>query len=119
MATIYRLGSESGRAMYQRYREMGAAQGLMPGREEGRRNSEHEQEQDEASQQLVSSASGGCNEGTPASSSELDLLRVRGALGERGGAGNRLYIKKRQVLQRMTEIVDDITALVKGRNTET
>ena len=66
---------------------MGAAQEQMPGREEGRRNSEDEQEQDKASQQLALSASSGCNEGTPASSLELDLPRVRGALGECGGAG--------------------------------
>ena len=49
----------------------------MPGREEGRRNSEDEQEQDKASQQLALSAPSGCNEGTPASSLELDLPRVR------------------------------------------
>ena len=59
----------------------------MPGRGEGRRNSEDEQEQDKASQQLVLSASGVCSEGTPASSLELDLLRVRCAIGECGGAG--------------------------------
>ena len=34
----------------------------------GRRNGEDDQEQDKASQQLASSASGGCNEGTPVSS---------------------------------------------------
>ena len=39
--------------------------GQMPGREVGR-SSEDEQEQDKASQQLALSASGGCNEGTPA-----------------------------------------------------
>ena len=55
--------------------------------EEGRRNSEDEQEQDKASQQLALSASSGCNERTPASSLELDVLRVRSALGECGGAG--------------------------------
>ena len=58
-------------------RETGTAQGQMPGREEGRRNSEDEQEQDKASQQLALSAPSGCNEGTPASSLELDLPRVR------------------------------------------
>ena len=57
----------------------------MPGKEGGRRNSEDEQEQDKASQQLALSASGGCNEGTPAGSLELDP-RVRSALGECGGA---------------------------------
>ena len=61
----------------------------MSGREEGRRNSEDGQEQDKAisSHQLALSASSGCNEGTPASCLELDLLLVRGALGECVGAG--------------------------------
>ena len=68
-------------------RGMEAAQGQMPGREEGRRTSEDEQEQDKASQQLALSGSSGCNEGTPASSLELDLPRIRGALGEGGRAG--------------------------------
>ena len=49
----------------------------MPAKKGGRRNSEDEQEQDKASQQLALSASGGCNERTPASSLELDLCRVR------------------------------------------
>ena len=57
----------------------------MPGKGGGRRNSEDEQEQDKASQQFALSASSGSNEGTPASSSELDLPRLRGALGECGG----------------------------------
>ena len=87
VATIYRLGSELSRGCVPKVQEMGAAQEQMPGREEGRRNSEDEQEQDKASQQLALSASSGCNEGTPASSLELDLPRVRGALGECGGAG--------------------------------
>ena len=68
----------------------------MPGRGEGRRNGEDEQEQDKASQQLALSASSGCKEGTPASSLELDLPRIRSALGECGGAGS-------QVQQRMSE----------------
>ena len=54
----------------------------------GRRNSEDEREQDKASQQLALSASGGRNEGTPASSMELDFPRVRRALGECGGTEN-------------------------------
>ena len=45
-------------------REMGTAQEQMSGREGGRRNSENEQEQDKASQQLALSASSGCNEGS-------------------------------------------------------
>ena len=68
-------------------REMGAAQGQMPGREKDRRSSEDEQEQDKASQQLALSGSSGSDESTPASSLELDLPRVRGVLGEGGGAG--------------------------------
>ena len=55
----------------------------MSGKGGGRRNSEDEQEQDKASQQLALSASSGCK----ASSLELDLPRVRGALGGCGGAG--------------------------------
>ena len=75
--------------IFQRFqREVGAFQEQMPGREEGRRNSEDEQEQGRASRQLVLPAPGGFNEGTPASSMELDLPRARGAHGESGGAGN-------------------------------
>ena len=59
----------------------------MGGREEGRRSSEDEQEQDKASQQLALSGSSGCNEGTPASSLDFDLPRIRVAFGEGGGAG--------------------------------
>ena len=58
-------------------REMGAAQGQMPRREEGRRSSEDEQEQGRSSQQSVLPAPGGINEGAPASSLGLDLHRVR------------------------------------------
>ena len=81
------LGTDGVEVLFQRVRrEMGAAQGQMPGRE-GRKNSEYEQEQGRISQQLVLPAPRGINEGTPASSLELDLPRVRGALGECGGAG--------------------------------
>ena len=59
----------------------------MPGKGGGRRNGEDEKERHKASQQLVLSPSGGCSEGTPESSLELDLPRVRSALGECGGAG--------------------------------
>ena len=60
---------------------MGAAQGQMPGREEGRRSSEDNQEQDKTSKQLALSASSGCNEeGTPAKSLGLDLPGILGAL---------------------------------------
>ena len=84
---IIALGANRVEAMFQRYGQMGATQGQMPGREEGRRNSEDEQEQDKASQQLALSASSGCNEGTPVGSLEPDFPSVRGALGECGGAG--------------------------------
>ena len=67
---------------------MRAFQEQMPGREEGRRNSEDEQEQGKNSQPLVLPAPAGFNEGTPASLMELDLPRARGAHGDRGGAGN-------------------------------
>ena len=68
-------------------KEMGAPQGQMPRRGEGRRNSEDEQEQGRASQQLVSLTIGGVNQVAPASSLELDLFRVRGVPGEGGSAG--------------------------------
>ena len=59
----------------------------MPGREEGRRDSENEQEQGRASHQLVLPTPGGINPGAPASSLELDLPRVRSVPGESGSAG--------------------------------
>ena len=77
-------------------REMGAAQGQMPGREEGkRRSSQDNQEQDKTSQHLALSASSGCNEGTPANSLELDLPGIRGALVKAEEQGS-------QVQQRMS-----------------
>ena len=84
---VVALGTNVVDVFFQRVRrETVAAQGQMAGREEGTRNSEDEQEQGRISQQLVLPAPGGINEGTPASL-ELDLPRVRGALGECGGAG--------------------------------
>ena len=74
-------------AVFQRFRESGPTQGQMPGRDERRRNSEDEQELGTTKQQLVLPAQGGINEATPVNSLELDLPRVRGALGECGGAG--------------------------------
>ena len=59
----------------------------VPGREEGRRDSENEQEQGRTSQQLVLPTPGGSNQDAPASSLELDLHRVEGAPGESGSAG--------------------------------
>ena len=67
-------------------RQVGVFQEQMPGREEGRRNSEDEQEQGKTSQLLVLPAPGRSNEGTAASSMELDFPRVRGAHGECGGS---------------------------------
>ena len=67
---------------------MGPTQRQMPEREEGRRNSETEQEQGKTSQQSVLPAPGGFNEGAQASSMELDLPRVRGAHGQCGAAGS-------------------------------
>ena len=58
---IVALAANRVEAMFQRYRGMGAAQGQI-------------QKQNKASQQLALSASSGCNEGTPASCLELDLL---------------------------------------------
>ena len=56
------------------------------GKEEGRRNSENEQEQCRTSQQLVLPTPGGINQDAPASSLELDLHRG-GVRGEAGSAG--------------------------------
>ena len=90
------LGTDGVEVLFQRVRrEIGAAQGQMPGRE-GRKNSEYEQEQGRISQQLVLPAPRGINEGTPASSLELDLPRVRGALGECGGAGKSFALEDRK-----------------------
>ena len=56
----------------------------MPGGGEGRRDSENEQEQGRAGQQLVLPTPGGVNQVAPAGSLELDLPRVRGVPGETG-----------------------------------
>ena len=61
MQLIIALGANRVEAMFERYAEVGAAQGQMPGREEGRRKSEDEQEQHKASQQLALSASSHCS----------------------------------------------------------
>ena len=82
------LGANGMETFVQRLqRQMGAAQGQMPRREEGRRNSVDEQEHGRISQQLVLPAPGEISGGAPASSLELDLHRVRGAPGEGGSAG--------------------------------
>ena len=85
---VIALGANRVEAMFQRCGEMGAAQGQMPEEEEGRRDSKHEKEQGKTSQHLVLPVPGGFSEGTPASLMELNLLRIRGAYGECGGAGN-------------------------------
>ena len=74
-------------AVFQRFKESGATQEQMPGRDERRRNGEDEQEQGRINQQLVLPTPGGINQGAPASSLELDLPRARGAPGEGGNAG--------------------------------
>ena len=86
MAATYRLEANGVETFVQRLQcGMGAAQGQMSGREK-ERSSEDEQEQDKAGQQWALSGSSGCIEGTPASNLELDLPRIRGSLGEGGGA---------------------------------
>ena len=83
---VVALGTNGVEVLFQRtQREIGAAPGQMPGRE-GRRISEDEQKQSRFSKQLVHPAPGGINEGTPASSVELDLPRAQGAW-RCGGAG--------------------------------
>ena len=74
-------------AVFQRFKESGAAQEQMPRRDERRRNSEEKQEQGRASQQAALPTPGGVNQVAPASSLELDLPRVRGVPGEGGSAG--------------------------------
>ena len=64
---------------------MGAAQGQVPRREEGRRTvMMNKRKQDKSA--VGPPAQGGSLEGAPASSLELDLHRVRGSLGEGSGA---------------------------------
>ena len=57
MTATCRLGSEWKETFVRR--EMGVGQGQMPGREEERRSSEDEQEQDKASQQVALSGQAG------------------------------------------------------------
>ena len=74
-------------AVIQRFKESGAVQEHLPGRDERRRNNEEEQEQGRASQQVALPTPGGYIQGAPASSLELDLPLVWGVLGEGGSAG--------------------------------
>ena len=62
----YGLGSVTSRGYVPKVQRSGSGPGQMPGREEGRRNNEGEQEKGNSSQQLVLPASRGCNEGTSA-----------------------------------------------------
>ena len=72
-------------AVFQGFKESGAVQEQMPGRDE--RRSEDEQEQGSASQQVALPTPGGVSHVAPASSLELDFPRKRGVAGEGGGAG--------------------------------
>ena len=71
----------------QRFKESGAVQEQVPGRDERRRSSEEEHEQGGASQQVALPTPGGFIQGAPASRLELDLLLARGVPGEGGSAG--------------------------------
>ena len=87
MEQMFTLGADQARSKFGAtnqmfYRRIETPSAQIPGKEEGRRNSENEQEQGRTSQQLVLPAPGGFKEGTTASSMELDLPRVRGAHGE-------------------------------------
>ena len=70
----------------------------MPGGE-GRRDSENEQEQGRAGQQLVLSTPGGVNQVAPAGSLELDLPRVRGVLGETGKCRKSRQARRSKTIQ--------------------
>ena len=74
-------------AVIQRFKESGAVQEQVPGRDERRRKSEEEQEQGRASQQVRLPTPGGFIQGASVSSLDLDLPLVRGALGQGGSAG--------------------------------
>ena len=79
MHKVIALGTNGVETLFGRVqREMGALPEQMPGKEEGRRDSEDDQEQGKTSQQLLSLAPRRFNEGTSASSLELDLTRVLG-----------------------------------------
>ena len=89
---MFPLGADQARSKFEAmcqifFRSIETPSAQMPGKEEGRRNSEDEQGQGKTCPQWVLPAPGGFNEGTPASSMDLDLPRVRGAHGECGGAG--------------------------------
>ena len=84
-------------------REMGAAQGQMPGIEEGRRNSEDQQEQGRTSQQSVLPTPGGISEDAPASSLELGKHKLKDEGFRRSGkkrSGKQRRRKNRKVKYR-------------------
>ena len=87
MATVCRFGNESSRGYVSTEKKNGSCPGADARKRRRKKDSEEEQEQEKASQQLALTASSGCNEGTSVSSLELDLPRVRGALGGCRGAG--------------------------------
>ena len=74
-------------AVVQRFKESGAFQEQVPGRDDRRRNSEEEQEQGRASQQVALPTPGGFIHGAPASCVELDIPLVRSVPSEGGSAG--------------------------------
>ena len=73
-------------AVIQRFKESGGVQEQVPGRDEKIRNSEEEQEQGGASQQVALPTPGGFIQDAPASSFELDFPLVRGVPVEGGSA---------------------------------
>ena len=108
MQQMFALGADQARSkfevvcqMFLRRIEPPSAQ--LPGKEEGRRNSEHEQVHGRNSQQLVPPAPGGVNQDAPARSLELDFPRVRGVPGESGGAGNSGAESERKRLIQIAE----------------
>ena len=98
METVYRFGSESSRGYVPQVQRNGSRPGAdVRRRRREKERSKHEQGQGKTRQLLVSPVPGGVNEGTSASLMELDLPRIRGAHGEKGGAGNSgaAYERKR------------------------
>ena len=83
MEQIFAIGTDQARSkfdamcqiLFKRF-ETFAPLAQMPGREEGRIDSENEHEQGRTSQQLVLPTPGGINQGAPASSLELQITRT-------------------------------------------
>ena len=92
MAKGYRFGNEwSGCLVPKSRKRNGISVGANARRR--RRDSKNEQEQGRTSQQVALPTPGGFIQGAPASSLELDPLRVRRAHVECGGAGEFRYSK--------------------------